>query len=49
MEGDSLAGGVEPVRLAERNQPGAGKLHAICRDLAFCARTLSPSNSKIVA
>lgn len=49
MERDPLAGGVEPVRLAERNQPGDGKLHTVCRDLAFCARTLSPSNSKIVA
>ena len=49
LEGETLAGGVKPVRLAERNQPGSGKLHTICRDLAFCARTLSPSNSKIVA
>ena len=31
------------ARLAERNQPGAGEPHALCRVMAFCARTLSPS------
>lgn len=36
------------ARLTKRNQPGAVSPHAVGRDLAFLARTLSPSNSRMV-
>ena len=37
------------ARLAQRNQPGLGRPYALGRALAFFARMLSPSNSRIVA